>query len=256
MVASFLLRSIESKYKSSQEKSKVAQFSGTKIESTVGKNEQRDKASQKKVEYYDDVYFTSSSSEDGDDEMVEDQESGPRKKIPHEDRKKYRKLTNDELFYDPEMDEKDERWVRRQRMAYHNVKASEELTKSKSDRRQDPDEDDVLDDTTDEPGGPSLLKSDAVLSCPACMSTLCLDCQRHEVYKTQYRAMFVVNCSIMKDEVLRHKPNQKKRRKFRKQDDSDESEVFNPVRCTSCNTEVAVYDKDEVFHFYNVLAGN
>ena len=59
-----------------------------------------------------------------------------------------------------------------------SVKASEELTKSKSDRRQDPDEDDVLDDTTDEPGGPSLLKSDAVLSCPACMSTLCLDCQR------------------------------------------------------------------------------
>lgn len=34
--------------------------------------------------------------------------------------KKVRKLTNDELFYDPKMDEEDERWIKRQRMAYHN----------------------------------------------------------------------------------------------------------------------------------------
>lgn len=31
-----------------------------------------------------------------------------------------RRLTNEELFYDPHMDEEDEQWVKRQRMAYHN----------------------------------------------------------------------------------------------------------------------------------------
>ena len=34
--------------------------------------------------------------------------------------KKIKKLTNDELFYDPDMDDEDEKWVKRQRMAYHN----------------------------------------------------------------------------------------------------------------------------------------
>ena len=34
--------------------------------------------------------------------------------------KKVRKLTDDELFYDPKMDEKDARWIKRCRMAYHN----------------------------------------------------------------------------------------------------------------------------------------
>ena len=31
-----------------------------------------------------------------------------------------RRLTDEELFYDPHMDEEDEQWVKRQRMAYHN----------------------------------------------------------------------------------------------------------------------------------------
>ena len=36
------------------------------------------------------------------------------------DKQCHRKLTNEELFYDPHMDEEDEQWVKRQRMAYHN----------------------------------------------------------------------------------------------------------------------------------------
>jgi len=31
-------------------------------------------------------------------------------------------------------------------------------------------------------------------------------------------------------------------------------EIYNPVKCCECNTEVGVYDKDELFHFFNVLA--
>ena len=33
----------------------------------------------------------------------------------------------------------------------------------------------------------SAIVSDAVLNCPACFTVVCLDCQRHELYKTQYR---------------------------------------------------------------------
>ena len=61
-------------------------------------------------EYYDDIYFDSSGSED------ERGESEGIRKIG----KKVRKMTNDELFYDPKMDEEDEKWMKRQRMTYLN----------------------------------------------------------------------------------------------------------------------------------------
>lgn len=85
----------------------------------------------------------------------------------------------------------------------------------------------------------------------------------------QYRAMFVVNCSILRDEVLKYYPKPDKRSRKRNRgkqqrqqqpaevDDgtlgTDGAELYHPVRCSQCNTEVAVYDKDEVFHFFNVL---
>ena len=34
--------------------------------------------------------------------------------------KKVKKLSNDELFYDPNMDDEDEKWMKRRRMEYHN----------------------------------------------------------------------------------------------------------------------------------------
>ncbi len=85
--------------------------------------------------------------------------------------------------------------------------------------------------------------------------------------------MFVLNCKIMRDELLRHipKPDKKsrKRRRWSKGKSANgaegtnggtsqgldaASEVYNPVRCNECNTEVAVHDKEEVFHFFNILA--
>ncbi|OWK09062.1 EAPP [Cervus elaphus hippelaphus] len=97
-----------------------------------------------------------------------------------------------------------------------------------------------------------------------------VDAQRrgHESYKTQYRAMFVMNCSVNKEEILRYKPpeNRKKRRGHKKmksnqegaaeEAETDVEEIYHPVMCTECSTEVAVYDKDEVFHFFNVLASH
>ena len=44
-----------------------------------------------------------------------------------------------------------------------------------------------------------LLKprtSDAILSCPRCFNTVCMDCQQHERYANQFRAMFVMNIGV------------------------------------------------------------
>ena len=60
-------------------------------------------------------------------------------------------LTNDDLLYDPDADQNDEKWVQSKRQAYQ-PKAGQKKRKPQN--------------------------SDAVLDCPACMTTLCLDCQR------------------------------------------------------------------------------
>jgi E2F-associated phosphoprotein len=48
--------------------------------------------------------------------------------------------------------------------------------------------------------------SDAVLSCPACFRIVCMDCQRHEYYKNQYRAMFVMSVTVRWDLSLQYDP--------------------------------------------------
>jgi hypothetical protein len=73
----------------------------------------------------------------------------------------------------------------------------------------------------------------------------------------------------MKDEVLKYvpRPSKKSRRKRPKgskklpeagqaeasSDPQEEEGSYHPVRCAECNTEIAVIDSDEVFHFFNVL---
>ncbi|KAF1491349.1 E2F-associated phosphoprotein, partial [Megadyptes antipodes antipodes] len=185
--------------------------------------------------YYDDIYFDS-DSEDEDKIVTQD----VRKNRKHQQR---RILSNDELLYDPEEDSRDQEWVDSQRRGYRNQRRVLRQQQSK----------------------PSAVpSSDAVLNCPACMTTLCLDCQRHESYKTQYRAMFVMNCVVNKEEILKYRKKLKKRSKKMKRSkettsipsNQEEEEVYHPVLCTECSTEVAVMDKDEVFHFFNVLASH
>lgn len=185
------------------------------------------------AKYYDDVYFDSDSEDEDKAAQVTKKKKKRRHRIP----------TNDELLYDPEKDNRDQAWVDAQRRGYHGFGLQ------RLRQQQQP-----------------VPNSDAVLNCPACMTTLCLDCQRHESYKTQYRAMFVMNCSVNKEEVLRYKnpDNRKKRWGYKKlrpnQEDpaqqEEAEETYHPVMCTECSTEVAVYDKDEVFHFFNVLASH
>lgn len=195
---------------------------------------------------YDNIYFDSDSDSD------QEGKAGSSKS----QKKKQRNIpTNDELLYDPDEDDRDQAWVDAKRRRYRD---SRRLGSGRGQSQ-------------------ALPSSDAVLNCPACMTTLCMDCQRHEKFRTQYRAMFVMNCTVNKEEVLRYKAPQKKQKRPRKKrrheeqtteaevthvpgtTDSrlagmDEDEVYHPVLCTECSTEVAVYDKDEVYHFFNILA--
>lgn len=68
-----------------------------------------DATASKTVELYDEDYF-SSGSEDND--MV----GG----MPSKSKKRREMLTNDELFYDPDMDDEDEKWVTKQRQQHMN----------------------------------------------------------------------------------------------------------------------------------------
>ncbi|XP_068608293.1 E2F-associated phosphoprotein [Brachionichthys hirsutus] len=194
---------------------------------------------------YDEVYFDSDSEEEDKPGNSTDRKRRQRT-IP----------TNDELLYDPNEDDRDQAWVDNRRRLYSCRKRS--VASSQSRPRQSHD----------------LPKSDAILNCPACMTTLCLDCQRHDKYRTQYRAMFVMNCTVERDEVLRYKTQEERKQRNRKRrrgqktetplDEAprtapagmDADEVYRPVRCSECSTEVAVFDKDEVYHFFNILASH
>ncbi|KAI6647326.1 hypothetical protein LOD99_12322 [Oopsacas minuta] len=176
--------------------------------------------------FYDNVYF------DSDTEVGEDMDefSGDPKK---------RVLTNDELFYDPKADDLDEEWVNTQRMAYRNIEIPKNMNNSEEDSAK------------------NIPKSDAILSCPGCMVTLCIDCQQHDLYKDQFRAMFVMHCRIEEGEILKYK-KKKQKKKFKRREEMGSTEaveydVYQPVKCGSCQTEVGVFDEDEVYHFYNVL---
>ncbi|XP_061631546.1 E2F-associated phosphoprotein isoform X2 [Phyllopteryx taeniolatus] len=192
-----------------------------------------------KPQMYDEIYFDSDSDEEVKPTFAGS--SGGRQRLARR-----RVLTDDELLYDPDEDERDRAWVEARRWAYHGRRPAP-CARSPQSRQK------------------SLPSSDAILNCPACMTTLCLDCQRHEKYRTQYRAMFVMNCSVNKEEVLRYKtpaartPRNRKRGK----DETvaapagmDADELYHPVQCSECSTEVAVLDKDDVYHFFNILSSH
>lgn len=106
-------------------------------------------------------------------------------------RRKQRTIpTNDELLYDPDEDDRDQAWVDARRRLWETLEESliDKISCPKNSRRlfvvlrryngirraatgsqQQPHQ------------SQALPSSDAVLNCPACMTTLCLDCQRWEL---------------------------------------------------------------------------
>jgi len=171
-------------------------------------------------EKYDDIYFDSDDESEGKESKKEKQ--------------KFK--TDDDLLYDPNMDDEDQKWMDDLRRTYQSPGSSSGLKKNAKVK--------------------PLPNSDAVLNCPACFVVVCLDCQRHEIYKTQYRAMFVMNCSVVTDEVMKVpvKINKKKNKKSKVV--THPGDEFHPVRCDQCKTEIAMYDKDEIYHFFNVVASH
>lgn len=118
--------------------------------------------------------------------------------------------------------------------------------------------------------------SDAVLSCPCCFNIVCMDCQRHQKYLHQFRAMFVMGIAVdwqsrlIYDEdqqILvpkpRHLPHQVPPENAPTLNDFGEvgdegiqykeGEYF-PVLCGNCQTQVAALDMvEEVYHFHGCL---
>lgn len=119
--------------------------------------------------------------------------------------------------------------------------------------------------------------SDAVLSCPCCFSIVCMDCQKHERYTNQWRAMFVMNIGVdwnrnlVYDEGRRELVEKAPRpsatlsgtgggggaTRIPRDDPTDDEaeEFYYPVFCENCRTEVAALNmEDEVYHFYGCIA--
>ena len=67
--------------------------------------------------------------------------------------------------------------------------------------------------------------------------------------------MFVMNCRVDTTQKLKYSLSKsaRKKSKLKKKEEEDEGEDYNPVKCETCGTEVAVYDKDEIYHFFNVI---
>uniref|UniRef100_A0A915AIZ3 E2F-associated phosphoprotein n=1 Tax=Parascaris univalens TaxID=6257 RepID=A0A915AIZ3_PARUN len=160
-------------------------------------------------------------------------------------------------FYDANEDDDNEQWVRehRRRLGLFN-----DETKGQKAGASFAAQEEEGDDT------------DAVLSCPACMTLLTRQCQRHQIYRNQYRAMFVENCKIVIEETVFMPEGGKKKRKDMKKCEAARpkpntvvsaseastlrrEDLFHPVQCAVCSTAVGVYDVEEVYHFFNVLTG-
>ncbi|VDM24958.1 unnamed protein product [Hydatigera taeniaeformis] len=96
-------------------------------------------------------------------------------------------------------------------------------------------------------------KTDAILNCPGCMSLLCLNCQRHSKYKTQYRTMFTFNCKVAEDEVICPPLNDQNANAG---EDSSDRSVYKRVLCEICDTPVGLLDSEGVYHLFGVLASH
>ena len=138
-----------------------------------------------------------------------------------------------------------------------------------------------------------LLKprtSDAILSCPRCFNIVCMDCQQHEKYANQWRAMFVMNIGVDWNKTMIYDehigglklatasgerrtdndttmqeidnanggdtsgPDKIPHHDFEQHDDNDKGELYYSVQCSYCHWEVAALDmKDEIYHFYGCI---
>lgn len=132
--------------------------------------------------HYDSIYFD--SDEDDEDEGVQNRRATQ---------------SDADLLYDPSLDDQDQQWMDDHRAAAHRTglkrRDRNNCSGPKSQKRKQ---------QQTKPGKNSALPdSDAILNCPGCLTMLCADCQRHAIYNTQFRAMFVFSCKVDYTQLLR-----------------------------------------------------
>ena len=204
-----------------------------------------------------------------DEEVLEEEEQPLRYGDPDDPR-------NADHLYGADLDEEDEAWV------YKNLRGGVEETV----QVQRPKESASSSSSPQSSSASSRLEtaklykprdSDAVLACPCCFNIVCMDCQRHERYVHQFRAMFVMNIGVHWDRHLVFDPKckglvekpaqmpspQEQQHRVPSDDDDDkssnetDSEFYYPVYCLNCQTQLAALDMtDEVYHFYGVIASS
>ena len=107
----------------------------------------------------------------------------------------------------------------------------------------------------------SSSNTDAVLSCPCCFQTVCRDCQQHDRYPNQYRAMFVLNILVDDSQVWTHGGESSGGGLVKVSASSMSTQqlapLFYSVQCDNCHTQVAVLDPvEEVYHFTGCVAAS
>mmetsp|Transcript_13026 Transcript_13026/g.19171 ORF Transcript_13026/g.19171 Transcript_13026/m.19171 type:complete len:203 (-) Transcript_13026:4055-4663(-) len=157
--------------------------------------------------------------------------------------------SNVDQLYCPDMDDTDEAWV------HKNLRS--DISKPVANKS-------ALHDGT-ESQQREVLESekttDAVLSCPCCFTTVCMDCQRHVKYPNQFRAMFVMNITVNWESNLVYDPVVKRlvdeKKNTLQSPIREEQEVYYSVHCIQCQTQVAVLDmKEELYHFFECLSSS
>jgi hypothetical protein len=119
--------------------------------------------------------------------------------------------------------------------------------------------------------------TDALLSCPGCFTTVCLECQQHATLHTRYRAVFTVNCVVRRDAPVAVAGSagggaaagggrgRKRRDPYAGGGDGGGSlqpaaaaaaAVEYPIECEVCGTRLGLVDADDIVHFDHVLASN
>lgn len=194
---------------------------------------------------------------DSDDHDEDDDDDGRPRLLNHP--RHTHNSNNTDALYDENADDEDEAYV------YKYLRGgSAEPSSSYHDKQQ------------------KVIKprnSDAVLSCPCCFAIVCMDCQQHERYENQYRAMFVMNIIVRWDLRLYFDDKQgqlvpcgndtavdRNQQQFVRvvEDHGEEKHkakqdekliYYYKVCCANCQTPVASLDmNDEVYHFYGCVA--
>lgn len=211
---------------------------------------------------------------------------------------------DDDPLYDPNGDDEDEAYVYRHLRGGVEEEQKVLMKVLNLDQDQDQDQDQHNNETstnnvnralqqennqqsqfTTRTQSTKILKprnSDGILSCPCCFQIVCMDCQKHEKYYNQFRAMFVMNIGVDWDVFVKPEEDAGKKKLMMMEDDENdednyheddnignknllqpipddhhikdasegededdfgnENEVYYSVYCNNCRTQVAALD--------------